>query len=68
MAAIIISLPALIPLGLPAEVMILTAPKPAIINEIMAAIEILINRIRETVFPPLSLVSKVKRPPMEQVG
>jgi len=66
-AEIIISRPALIPLGLPAEVVILTAPNPARIKATTAAIEIETVRIVETVWPPLSPVSNDKIPPIEQV-
>ncbi len=68
MAEIIISLPALIPLGLPAEVTILTAPKPARMNATTAAIDIETVKIVVTVLPPLSPVSNSSTPPIEQVG
>ena len=67
-AEIIISRPALIPLGLPAEVTILTAPKPASIKATTAAIDIETVRIVVTVLPPLSPVSNSRTPPIEQVG
>lgn len=67
-AEIIISRPALIPLGLPAEVTILTAPKPARIKATTAAIDIETVRIVVIVLPPLSPVSNSNTPPIEQVG